>query len=290
MLNGTGLPGGCTRDLVHRFYNEQYQIDGGRQDRYVAGSDAVGLTMGYYDTTELPIYQYLHSADAPHYAIADNFFQAAFGGSFLNHQWLIAASTPTWPGAVADDGANDLHSIVGPDGFPAGTPLHPATPGTKDAALTQAANPDGSCRSRPPGPPRPPGRCAATTRSTPSSPPISRSRPGTVAARRLPPQTAPTIGDRLSAAGVDWAWYSGGWSNANGDVGAPGWTNGTTPGTCTDPDTIAGRGLPELPGQAVPVPPPAVQLLRQLRAGYRRPRRPPAGRAGVHRRGARAVT
>ena len=26
------------------------------------------------------------------YAIADNFFQAAFGGSFLNHQWLIAAA------------------------------------------------------------------------------------------------------------------------------------------------------------------------------------------------------
>ncbi len=97
VLNGAGLPGGCTRDLVHRFYNEQYQIDGGRQDRYVAGSDAVGLTMGTYDTTELPIYKYLHSADAPHYAIADNFFQSAFGGSFLNHQWLIAAKTPIWP-------------------------------------------------------------------------------------------------------------------------------------------------------------------------------------------------
>src|SRR4029079_17631944 len=26
--NGTGDPGGCTRDLVHRFYNEQYQLDG----------------------------------------------------------------------------------------------------------------------------------------------------------------------------------------------------------------------------------------------------------------------
>ena len=24
-----GLPGGCTRDLVHRFYQEQYQLDGG---------------------------------------------------------------------------------------------------------------------------------------------------------------------------------------------------------------------------------------------------------------------
>ena len=51
VLNGTGLPGGCTRDLVHRFYNEQYQINGGQQDRYVTGSDAVGLTMGHYDTT-----------------------------------------------------------------------------------------------------------------------------------------------------------------------------------------------------------------------------------------------
>ena len=55
------LPGGCTRDLVHRFYQEQYQINGGQQNRYVTGSDAVGLTMGHYDTKQLPIYQYLHS-------------------------------------------------------------------------------------------------------------------------------------------------------------------------------------------------------------------------------------
>ena len=43
---------------MHRFYNEQYQINGGRQDRYVTGSDAAGLTMGYYDTrgpAHLPI-------------------------------------------------------------------------------------------------------------------------------------------------------------------------------------------------------------------------------------------
>src|SRR5881392_1251097 len=75
----------------------------------------------------------------------DNFFQGAFGGSFLNHQWLIAAATPTWPNAVADGGATDLHSIVGADGSPANYPLHPST-GLKDAALTQAANADGSCK------------------------------------------------------------------------------------------------------------------------------------------------
>jgi phospholipase C len=92
------LPGGCTRDLVHEFYQEQYQLNHGAQNRYVTGSDSVGTTMGVYDTKQLPIYKYLHGnvngKSHPHYAILDNFFQGAFGGSFLNHQWLIAAATP----------------------------------------------------------------------------------------------------------------------------------------------------------------------------------------------------
>ena len=50
--------------------------------------------MGHYDTTQLPIYRYLHAPGAPNYVIADHFFQAAFGGSFLNHQYLIAARAP----------------------------------------------------------------------------------------------------------------------------------------------------------------------------------------------------
>src|SRR4051812_18330063 len=37
----TGTPGGCTRDLEHRFYQEQYQINGGLQNRYTIGSDAL---------------------------------------------------------------------------------------------------------------------------------------------------------------------------------------------------------------------------------------------------------
>src|SRR5437773_4764052 len=71
----SGAPGGCTRDIVHRYYEEQYQIDGGRQDRYVTGSDAGGLTMGYYDTTKIPLYSYLTGKDAPNYSISDAFFQ-----------------------------------------------------------------------------------------------------------------------------------------------------------------------------------------------------------------------
>ncbi len=30
----------------------------------------------------------------------------------------------------------------------------------------------------------------------------------------LPPQTQPTLGDRLSAKDVSWAWFAGGWSDA----------------------------------------------------------------------------
>jgi acid phosphatase len=71
--------------------------------------------------------------------------------------------------------------------------------------------------------------------------------PGTAVSRRLPPQTHPTIGDRLSAAGVDWAWYAGGWSNANGDTNGPGWTNGNTPGVCADPQTAANATWPNCP-------------------------------------------
>src|SRR4051812_32630894 len=117
-----GTPGGCTRDLVHRFYQEQYQLDGGRMDRYSTGSDAAGLTQGYYDTRQLPVYQYLHGAGAPRYVIADRFFQAAFGGSFLNHQYLVAAQAPAWPGAPAD-----RHSVVDAQGFP--NPNTPAAAG-----------------------------------------------------------------------------------------------------------------------------------------------------------------
>jgi phospholipase C len=239
------LPGGCTEDLVHRFYQEQYQIHGGRQDRYVTGSDALGLAMGRYDTRQLPIYKYLHGKNAPNYVIADHFFQGAFGGSYLNHQWLIAATVPVWPGAVADGGPNDLHSIVGADGSPANYPLHPST-GLKDAALTQAANPDGSCAVPAGAPTPPPGTLCGDYTVNTIQPFYQPYAPGTPDTRRVPPLTNPTIGDELSARHIDWAWYSGGWDNANGNVGGPGWTNGTG-GTCADPNTLSTAVFPNCP-------------------------------------------
>ena len=225
------LPGGCTRDIVHRFYQEQFQLNNGAQNRYVTGSDAVGLTMGYYDTTSLPIYAYLHSPAHPHYAIADDFFQAAFGGSFLNHQWLIAAATPTYPG-----GPTSQHSVLDSNGMPTKYPLYTPTTSVADKPLTQlcglpTTDPAVAC-----------GDYAVNT-IQPTYQPTS-SNP-----LKLPPQTGNTIGDELSGAGVSWAWYSGGWSNADGDVGAPGWTNGTTPGVCGDPYSFANPAYPHCPNK-----------------------------------------
>jgi acid phosphatase len=229
VANGNGLPGGCTEDLVHRFYQEQYQLNDGAQNRYVTGSDAVGLTMGVYDTRSLPIYAYLHQPGHPSYAIADNFFQAAFGGSFLNHQWLIAARTPVWIGALSDGTTFDLHSVVDANGMPNSYALYhpPAGTAVMDQALTASCEP-GAGRG-----PTPEDVVCGNYAVNTIQPTYQPYMPNTALAKRLPPLYTPTIGDRLSKAGVDWAWYAGGWSNANGDIGAPGWTS-TVAGKCPD--------------------------------------------------------
>lgn len=163
-------PSEKTGDLVHRFYQHQAQIDGGRNDRYAAISDAGGLAMGYYDGSRLPLWSY-----AQRYTLADHFFQGAFGGSFLNHMWLVCACTPRYPDAPAH-----LKAELDADGKL-----------LRDGALT----PDGY----------------AVNTIQPAAPPY---RAGTAAARRLPPQTLATIGDRLSDKDISWAWYAGGWDDA----------------------------------------------------------------------------
>jgi acid phosphatase len=223
-----GLPGGCTRDLVHKFYQEQYQLDGGQQDRYVTGSDSVGMSMGYYDTTALPIYDYLHGHGAPKYVIADQFFQGAYGGSYLNHQYLIAAQPLAWPNAPVGQ-----HAVLDANGFPhLGYPLYKPTSAVVDGNVTQS--------------------CGLTTT-------VDRLACGDWAVNTLQPAWEPqgsfgavepatddtnvalNIGDRMSDAGVSWAWYAGGWDNAAGNQTGPGWTNGSGP-SCSDPNVSIADG------------------------------------------------
>ena len=246
VLKGSGLPGGCTEDLVHRYYQEQYQLNGGLQNRYVTGSDAIGLTMGVYQTQNLPIFKYLHQPGHPQYAIADKFFQAAFGGSFLNHQWLAAAATPVFAGAFNDGSSNDRHSVVDANGMPANSPLYSSPLGTqvKDFQLTASCNP-------PLGRPLTPAgvTCGdfAVNTTQPWFQPYAPTGANSADARRLPPLNTPNIGDELSTAEIDWAWYAGGWSNADGRVGDPGWTSSNGPTACNPAITATGATYPFCP-------------------------------------------
>jgi phospholipase C len=160
---------------VHRFYHHQLQMNDGRMDRFVAWSDSGALTMGHYDTTKLPLFRY-----AREYTLADNFFTGVFGGSDVNHMWLICACVPSWPNAPADlrerprfDAAGRLIGI--------------------DIADKAVVTPD--------------GYAVNNVNSVYAPYEVRNPRRD----RLLPPQTFPTVGDHLSQAGITWKWYTGGW-------------------------------------------------------------------------------
>ncbi|HZT89454.1 MAG TPA: acid phosphatase [Stellaceae bacterium] len=203
---GLNTPVGVvTRDLWHRFYQNQMQIDGGRNDKFAAYADSGGLTMGHYASgaQNLPLWQV-----AQRYTLADNFFMGAFGGSFLNHFWLICACTPKYPNADTSP-AKDRISAVDTNG----------------TSLILAADSPSSAIAGPPKFVRDgnltPDFFAVNTMQPAFQPSANKPPPGgdgaladPEAPTTLPPQTEQTIGDLLSAKGIDWAWYSGAWAMA----------------------------------------------------------------------------
>ncbi len=184
---------------IHSYYQNIEQVNGGRNNRFVAASNTGAWAMGYYDGSSQKVWQW-----ARDYTLADNFFMGAFGGSFLNHHWLVCACTPVYtdappslraqlddngklkrrpdsPASVLEGPMRVFDGSVAPDGYAVNTLQPPYQPsGTPPAA-------DGN-------------RDFADSAKSP-----------------LPPQTAKTIGDTLSAKGVSWAWYAGGWNRALAD-------------------------------------------------------------------------
>ncbi|MEP7275977.1 MAG: acid phosphatase, partial [Betaproteobacteria bacterium] len=186
----------ATRDLVHEFYRNQEQINGGRNDRFAAVSDAGGLAMGYYDGSSLPLWKW-----AREYTLADNFFMGAFGGSYLNHLWLICACTPK-----DDHAAQNLRAQVAERGWLKTRPTSP--PSVMAGApefLGGEVTPDGYSvnTTQPPYQPSrvPPAKDGDPRLTDPTK-------------HTLAPQTLKTVGDTLSAKGVSWAWYAGAWDIA----------------------------------------------------------------------------
>ena len=117
-----------TGDIIHRFYHEQLQIDGGKMDKFVTWSDNGGLVFSYFDASRMP-----EGKLAKKYVMCDNLFHSAFGGSFLNHIFFISAAPPVWPNApanaISDPNPATLNDArVTPDGFAVNTSFTINTP------------------------------------------------------------------------------------------------------------------------------------------------------------------
>ena len=191
-----------TRDLWHVFYQNQMQINDGKNDRFVAWADSGGLTMGYYAQTQYSLRLW---DVAREFVLCDNFFQGAFGGSYLNHQYLISAAVPFYPNASTSVAESQIASLQGDD--PTGTRLKPLdkSPASAMTGAPQfgpsALTPDGFAVNTMAPPYWP------TWIRDPEHPDYSKPDLPSV----LVPQTHEHIGDKLSKKNIDWAWYAGAW-------------------------------------------------------------------------------
>ncbi|WP_244485437.1 acid phosphatase [Pseudolabrys sp. Root1462] len=195
--------GVVTHDLWHLFYQNQMQINGGKNDKFAAYADAGGLVMGHYDGSKLPLWKV-----AKDYVLADNFFQGAFGGSFLNHFQLACACTPRYPDADKSP-AKGIIAAVEADGV--SLKLADNSPKSAIDGIPKFVN-NGQIS---------PDFYAVNTMQPPYQP--SANKPAPEGDKRfadpskpntLPPQHDVTIGDLLSLKGVSWAWYAGAWQAA----------------------------------------------------------------------------
>lgn len=182
----------------HLYYQNREQIAGGKNNKFVALSNVGGWVMGYFDGSQMKLWKW-----AQEYTLADHFFMGAYGGSFLNHQWLICACTPVDPGAPAAvrprlDSNDNLER-------------KPGSPKSVFDGLVQVydgrVSPDGYIVNTAQPPYQPSGIPPAPGKLDFADP----------AKHPAPPQNAKTIGDTLSAKSVSWAWYAGGWDAAIAD-------------------------------------------------------------------------
>ncbi len=185
---------------VHRFYQNRMQINGGRNDMFVAWTDVGSLIMGNYAGKGTHLY-----ALARDYTLADRFFMGAFGGSNFNHFYLVCACSP-----IYDNAPENMRSVLDDAGNLKLAPDSPASAlqGPPKWVRDGALAPDGHVVNtvQPPYQPSavPPPEGGDRSLADPAGHP-------------LPPQTIPTIGDKLSDKGIDWAWYAEGWAIALAD-------------------------------------------------------------------------
>jgi phospholipase C len=170
-------------DPLHDFFRMSAQMDHGAMDRFVAlalvrphGKPFAPIADSKASGAVLGYYE---RQDIPHYhrladeyVLFDHFFQAMTGGSTGNALYLVSARSAVWPQAPGDVRAVSKSPVSDPPYDSHGVLINDLPP------LNGPTEPWGDLQYSPP----------------PSD------------------QTYPNIGDRLSTAGISWAWYNEGWN------------------------------------------------------------------------------
>ncbi len=128
-----------TGDLVHEYYQEQEQINGGKMNGFAAYSDSGGFVMSYYDIRNTRM-----GRMSQQYTICDNFFHSCYGGSTCGAIMLFTAQMMCWPNAPKEliaqldtNGYMIKNGLVSPEGYvindgqPFYAPYKPKTPENK---------------------------------------------------------------------------------------------------------------------------------------------------------------
>ncbi|MES2130070.1 MAG: alkaline phosphatase family protein [Pseudomonadota bacterium] len=228
--------GAHTGDPVHRFFQMWQQIDGGKNDMFVWVADNTGMgpsnpfplapgrtyqggvAMGFYNmaTGDARYFKEL----AQQYAIADNYHQPVMGGTAANYLALATADvsfyteqgkpgTPPAKQVENPDAQPNTNNWYTEDGYRGGTYVkcadlqQPGVAGIRNFlnGLPYRAFNDGNCA---------PDTYYMVNNMEPAYTPLGELLPLGPDKFVMPPLAMPHIGDRLTAGGVSWKWYSGG--------------------------------------------------------------------------------
>jgi acid phosphatase len=229
-------------DPVHRFFQMWQQYDDGKMDLYTWVANTIGIgsqngpsgpkpgqtyqgavQMGFYNmqTGDAPKFYFL----ARHYAISDNYHQTIMGGTGANFFAIGTADVAFYnkDGVPATPPSNQIenpnpkpgtNNWYTQDGYQGGSYVecsNPSQPGVKAILDYLHSLPYKPFRG---------GDCAPNTyylvnNYNPGYLPSGSPAPLGPNKFVVPPQSVPSIGDALSAKGISWAWFIGGWNDGN---------------------------------------------------------------------------
>ncbi len=229
--------GAYVGDPIHRFYQMNQQVNGGKNKLWTWVHQTAGygngtlkpihqgaLEMGYYNMAagDVPTLKFI----ADHYSMSDNYHQAIMGGTGANHIAIGDANVAVYRNKKGQLAKPPSNQIENPNPTP-GTNNYYTQDGYQGGSYSQCANPtapgvgsidrflgslpyttfkNGDCK---------PGAYYLLNNYNPGYNPNGTLANTTINPYTVPPQTFPTIADKLQSHKISWGYFGQGWNNGN---------------------------------------------------------------------------